>query len=85
MSHLSLNFIFESGGGTKTGVIITSSRPTDNTTTYKHHLSNKISKNSNADQSKLEKQSSKANSSNISKVNITHNDVVPGQVSYNIR
>jgi len=65
------------GEGKKSGVIITSSRTTENQINFQPNLNNKTQKHGN-DIPKMMK-SGKISSSNITKVNIGENEVVPRQ------
>ena len=72
------NIFFILGEGKKSGVIITSSRTTENQINFQPNLNNKTQKHGN-DIPKMIK-SGKISSSNITKVNIGENEVVPRQV-----
>jgi hypothetical protein len=67
------------GGGSKSGVIITSSKTTDNYADYKRELNTKNLTNKDQDTAKTLKSTSKTSNSNISKININQNDVCYAQ------
>ena len=67
------------GGTTKTGVVITSSRTTDNSTRYMQG-SNKIKKENSLESSKSVKSIAKTSTTNVSKIKINHDDTLSEQV-----
>ena len=67
------------GGTTKTGVVITSSRTTDNSTRYTQG-SNRIKKENSLESTKSVKSIANTSATNVSKIKINHDDTLSEQV-----
>merc|ERR1719414_1672951 len=68
------------GGTTKTGVVITSSRTTDNSTRYMQG-SNKIKNENSLESTKSVKSIANTSTTNVSKIKINHDDTLSEQVA----
>ena len=81
-NQFNLHYFLHLGGGIKNGVIITSSKTTDNSTNYKNGLNSKSLKTIQRDSANSCESSDKGNTKNISKISINQNDVLSRRVRF---